>query len=141
MRFYTVNPDVPGFLEESHDEILSKPELPTVHYPFECWPDDDIVQSFPALLVSERLGAALTSTGLTGFELGECISRKGEQFHIPSPGRGELPRYFWLKVNGEAQADDFGISGDLMPVVSERAMQVLRHFHIPAADIAPVGDA
>ena len=139
MKFYTIDPDVPG---RTHGETIrafrSGHHPENVRYIFECWPEADVVQTFPIFLVSEKLALALRSAKLTGFELKACESSKGDQFHIASPGYGELPKYFWLDVNGKSEQDDFGISNDLMLRISERVYDLLQNFCVEGAEIDPV---
>lgn len=137
MKYYTIDPDVPGRL--AVDTITAfrsgTPEL--VNYVFECWPDSDMVQADPVFLVSDRLASALSAAGLTGFTLKLCFSSKGEQFHIASPGCGPLPTYRWLFVNGTVGVDDFGISEDLALTISENALGVMRGFNLQGLDMSP----
>jgi hypothetical protein len=138
MDFYIIEPDVPGFLKETRRFVRENPSPSEIDYVFECWPDDDILRAHSVILVSERLSKALLEANLSGFRLKSCIGSKGDQFEIASPGRGELPKYLWLDVVGRPKVDDFGISDQLMLVISQRALEVLQTFSIERSEIFPV---
>lgn len=49
----------------------------------------------------------------------------------------KLPSFVWLKVNGDADDDDFRIAKDYRLVFSERVLDALRSFGISNALIEP----
>jgi hypothetical protein len=51
----------------------------------------------------------------------------------------KLPPFAWLKVDGQAGRDDFGIAPDYRLVVSERVLDVLKPLGISNALIEPFG--
>lgn len=137
MKYFLIEADVPGWVRNSRQDLDNLSELSVIHYTFDCWPDDDIAESNPVYIISEKLSKAIVSAGMTGFILKGCESSKGEQFEIASPGRGDLPPYLWLDVTGTAGVDDFGISENLTLVVSQRVMSILDNFCMKMANISP----
>jgi hypothetical protein len=138
MKYFQIRPDVPGYFTNSRYVLDHLEEVSTIHYILECWPDDDIISSIRIYLVKEKLARAIGLSKLTGFELKECVVSKGEQFHIASPGFGDLPEFLWLYINGVPGVDDFGITKNLKLVVSERALNLLNSFVIENAKITPL---
>lgn len=135
MKYYTIDPDVPGRLSDETIKALRIGTPKLVNYIFECWPTSDLVQADPVFLVSNSLASALSSAGLSGFCLKPCVARKGEQFNVTSLECGELPSYRWLVVDGLNGVDDFFISQNLMLTVSERALKVMNAFSLDGADV------
>ena len=138
MNYFQLEPDVPGRLLNPRHVLDHFSEISTIHYVLECWPEDDIITSIRAYLVKEGLALALKSSGMTGFEIKDCVVSKGDQFDIASPGYGDLPEFWWLYINGVPGVDDFGITKDLMLVVSERALNLLKGFVIENTEITPL---
>jgi len=139
MKYYAIRADVPGRLAgETIWSLRAGGHPDRVYYIFECWPEADILKSLSVFLVSEKLAASLQVSKLTGFELKPCEGSKGEQFEIESPGRGDLPKYIWLDINGRATMDDFGTSREHRLVISERAFDFLKGFNLERAEIVPL---
>ena len=138
MNFFQFEPDVPGYFMNSRYVLDHLRDIPTIHYIFECWPYDDIISWICVHLVKERLSLALKSSRMTGFEIRDCAVSKGDQFDIASPRCGDLPDFWWLYINGVPGVDDFGITKELMLVVSERALELLKGFVIENADITRI---
>lgn len=135
MNFYCIEPDAPGRVEEGRNIYENHSKLDSVIFIFDYWPDD-IVESTPVFLASERLSKRISDAGTTGFLLKMCKCIKGDQFHISCPERGDIPPYRWLDVTGKAGVDDFGLE-NLNLVVSQRALDILKNFDISLADITP----
>jgi hypothetical protein len=100
----------------------------------EGWLGDYLLESTPCFIVAEPLANELQRAGLTGFRLDEAEVTKSEQFQELSPAR-ELPRFLWLKVEGEPGKADFGLDPALRLVVSERALEVLKRGGVSHATI------
>jgi hypothetical protein len=138
MNYFQLEPDVPGRLLNPRHVLDHFSEISTVHYVLECWPEDDLITSIRVYLVKEGLAFALKSSRMTGFKIMDCVVSKGEQFHIASPGYGDLPEFWWLYIDGVPREDDFGIDKNLTLVVSERALKLLEGFVIRNAEVNPI---
>ena len=135
---YFVEPEVAGGwgMNTKADTSRHPPQVSTLHYQFDGWQGDDLLESFPCFIVSESLKNELISSGITGFEIDNVEISKSEEF-LASTSVGNLPQFFWLKVVGDKTSADVSISSDYRLLVSERALNVLRKFNISHADITP----
>lgn len=136
-RWY-VSPEVAGQLGESTVmETSSHPPIVThLHYHFDGWLGDDLLEAFPCFIITERLAEALTKSELTGWQLKDVVVSKSETFEDLYPGR-ELPKFRWLVVHGQ-QGEDFALADKLHLEVSDRALEFLRSSRIHNAIIEPV---
>jgi len=112
------------------------PGRPTVvhklHYEFDGWLGDELLESTPCFIVSERMAREVKKMHLTGVNFDDVEVTTSEQFQELYPNR-QLPKFVWLRVEGTAGQDDFAIAPDGRLVVSERALAVLRALGISQA--------
>ena len=94
------------------------------------------MESTPCFIVSERLARQIERAQLTGISFDDVEVTKSDQFEELYPNR-QIPKFIWLKIQGEAGRDDFGIAPGLMLVISERALEVLRGLGISNALVTP----
>lgn len=134
MKYFYVEPEVAGGLGQNtvinrnvHPPIVSK-----LHYHFDGWLGNLLLESFPCFIVTESARQKIQSAGFTGIEFDQVEITKSEQFQELYPNR-QLPEFVWLKVNGKPGQHDFGIAPDARLVVSERALKVLRELGISQA--------
>jgi hypothetical protein len=126
MKYFKVEPEVSGGVgahtvmdRSTHPPIVSK-----LHYEFDGWAGDALLEGFPSFIVTMEAKHALESLGATGIEFDSVeVSTSGEFEDIY--GDMKLPPFAWMKVHGEAGQDDFGLGPDLRLVVSERALDAL----------------
>jgi len=135
MYFY-IEPEVSGGFGENTviDTSVHPPKVSRLHYQFDGWLGDDLLESFPCYIVSEYLAKEIEKSGLTGFRFKEVEVSKSEQFEELYPGK-ELPKFRWLKVIGDAGQDDFGVADDCRLVISEKALETLNKGKIEEADL------
>jgi hypothetical protein len=128
MRFYRVEAEVAGGWGKN-TVFARVPGKPTVihklHYQFDGWLGDELLESTPCYIVTERLSCEITRAGLTGARFEEVEVTTSDQFRELHPDR-RLPKFVCLKIAGKAGHDDFGISPGLQLVVSERALNLLK---------------
>ena len=105
------------------------PYVSTFHCELDGWLGDDLVESFPCFLVTEKLSAALGAERLSGFELGEAEITISPEFKKRNPGR-RLPRFRWLKITGKPNRDDFWMESDQSIAVSRAAFELLQQFRL-----------
>jgi hypothetical protein len=138
METYYVEPEVAGGLGERTvmDRGVHPPSVKRLHYQFEGWLGDVLLESCPAFIVTEKAKEALLGLGATGatFDLVEVTVT--DQFEELYPGR-KLPPFAWLKPEGDPGRDDFGKTADGRLVVSQRALNVLRELGISHALVQP----
>jgi len=130
-RFFVLKPDVAGGWGNRTEADTSQhpPLVQKLHYEFEGWSGDELVTSFPCFLVSDGLGKSIQNEKLGGFSLAAAEVTASPEFREISPNK-ELPLFWWLKIDGVAGQDDFGISENHRLVVSERALQILQKHNI-----------
>jgi hypothetical protein len=133
---FVLMPEVAGGLGDGTviDRSTTPPIVSRLHYVMEGWLGDDLLETFPCYIVTERLGNALRSQSLSGIAFGSVQVSKSQQFEDLYPNR-QLPKFFWLKVTGNAGRDDFGLSADFNLVVSDHALGILRRFNLSNCEI------
>lgn len=140
-NYHIVEPEVAGGWGEN-TEFTRTPGQPVVvhklHYQFDGWLGDELVESTPCYIVSEKMAGELQQAQLTGFALGDVETTTSEQFRELYPDR-ELPKFLWFKIEGAPARDDFGVTPDLQLVVSDRALEVLAGVGISNALVEPFG--
>ena len=134
--FYYVEPEVSGGFGDNAiiDSSVHPPKVTKLHVEFDGWLGDDLLETFPCYIISEGLTKEIEAENLTGFILDEVEVSKSNQFEEMYPKR-ELPKFFWLNLQGVCEKDDFGFSYDYRLVVSERALKVLKNWKVEEADI------
>jgi len=139
-NFYQIEPEVAGGVGDKTigNFQVHPPIIEYLNYEFDDWVGDDILETFPVYIVSDKLANILKISNLSGFELAFCEVSKAEIFHDLHPEGLELPPFFWLKIHGKAQKDDFGISEDFCLVVSQKALEILQTCNLHYADIEEI---
>lgn len=138
MRYYDILPDVAGGLARGTvmDTSVHPPIVSKLVYQMEGWIGDVLITSFPCFLVTEEAAHALSKIGFTGATFAPVEVTTSEDFREQQPDV-ELPSFVWLKVNGKAGHDDFGIAKNLNLVLSERVFDVFDERGLPSATIKP----
>jgi hypothetical protein len=134
--FFSLEPEVAGGLGPNTimDRRVHPPVVSKLHYEFDGWRGDEIVESFPCFLVTESLMARLQAEQLTGMEAGQVEVSISEQFRDSDTG-AKLPPFAWLKVVGVAGQDDFGMGLDFRLVISAAALRVIQATRPKAMDV------
>jgi len=134
MRYFYVEPEVAGELGErtKMDCSVHPPIVKGLHYQFEGWLGDAILESFPAFIVTEEAKESLLAMGATGATFDDVDVTITDQFEELYPNR-KLPPFTWLKPEGKAGQDDIGAAADGRIVVSQRVLEVLCNLGIPNA--------
>lgn len=130
-----IEPEVAGNLGEETiiDNSFFPPLVKKLNYEFDGWLGDDILESFPCYIVTERLRKNIDSEGLTGINFDNVLVSKSETFIELYPDK-ELPNFFWAKINGEPEKDDFFITEKNELAISNKAYLLLQKFNIDQAD-------
>lgn len=134
---WRIGPEVAGELgaNTQMDVSVHPPRVSHLHYRFEGWLGDDLLESFPCYLVTERLADALRRSNLTGWSLLPVEITTSTEFDELYPGRA-LPGFSWLHV---ADGDgDFSLSAAHELLVSAQALQLLQQFNLAHADVEEV---
>ena len=136
MKYYVVEPEVAGGLGENTvmDRSVQPPKIARLHYDFDGWLGDVLLESFPCFIATEGVVRELMSMRSTGVSFGHVEITKSEQFDEIYPGR-QLPEFRWLKVSGKPGVDDFGLTDDFRLVVSQRVLHVLQSHGLDNATV------
>lgn len=131
-----IEPEVAGGLGEKTelDNSVFPPLVKKLNYEFDGWLGDDILESFPCYIITESLKKEIESEKLTGIIFDDVLISKSETFIELYPNK-ELPTFFWAKINGEVNANDFFITEKNGLAISERAFSLLQKYRINQADI------
>lgn len=152
MKFYSILPEVPGTAGNRSvcNDWNARPlQLEKVHYELEMFPEDAIICTNGAYLVTRELAESFRMAKLKGFEIHSAEVTTGEKFAQwhGSPEtetyleKVQIPDFVWLKVVGSPGIDDFGLieSQDLDPlIISEKALAILRTFQVQDCEVAEV---
>lgn len=138
MKYFYIEPEVAGGLGENTviDPSVHPPIISKLHYEFDGWLGDLLLETFPCFIVTKDAKRKLQSIGATGIRFDEVEITTSEMFRGLYPNR-QLPEFFWLQIQGKPGQDDFGIADDLGLVISERALEVLRELGISNALVTP----
>ncbi len=125
--FYVLEPEVAGGLgpETVMNRGSHPPDVSSLHYEFSGWLGDEIVESFPCYLVTKGLASRIANCGMSGMRFDSVKVTRSAEFEELDPNRS-LPEFIWLRPEGVAGRDDFGIGLDHRLVVSARALEQIR---------------
>lgn len=141
-KYFAVEPEVAGGWGQN-TVVTREPGKPTLvhklHYVFDGWLGDELLESTPCFIVTERLADEIRRARLTGTRFDDVEVTTSDEFRDLHPGR-QLPRFLWLRVEGMPGIDDFGVTAGLSLVVSERVLELLQRGGFShAASISPFG--
>lgn len=98
------------------------------------WPADDLFKTFPIFLVTEKLRSKLVYEKFSDLQFREVLRiSKGYNFKS-NYNDAELPKYWWMIINGQAGVDDFGLWNKMYLVVSEKSLDFLRDNQVTHAE-------
>jgi hypothetical protein len=139
-KYFLLEPEVAGELgpETIMDSSVHPPAVAVLHYELSGWLGDDLLESFPCFIVTDRCRRALETGGVSGCAFAPAKVTVSETFSELYPGRA-LPDFIWMKVNGRAEEDDFGLSSDYRLVISDRALRILEELQISHCDVENIG--
>ena len=134
--FYYIEPEVAGSLGESSiiDTTFHPPKVSKLHYQFDGWLGDDLLETFPCYIVTEQMKKKIESNNLSGAKFDSVIISASDHFQEMYPSK-IFPQFFWLKVDGSAGKSDFGIAKDHRLVISKEALDVIKQLNIDNSDI------
>lgn len=127
---YILEPEVPGGLgpRTQMDQSCHPPRITRLHFIFDGWLGDQIVESFPCYLATESLAEILGNESISGFELDDVEIETSEQFKERYPSR-KLPPFKWLKVMGKPDESDIFMTPDHRLGVTRKALDCILATH------------
>jgi hypothetical protein len=137
LKYFYLEPEVAGGYGEGTvlDTSVRPERVERLHYEFQGWLGDDLLEAFPVFIITDRLKKRLQPLHASGYFLDQVRVSKGPQFRELHPSAPALPPFHWLKITGRAGVEDFGLAQDRRLVVSERVLQVLRSANLNHCDI------
>jgi hypothetical protein len=155
MILYFIEPEVSGSHgentiygteEEIATEGISK-KVEYLHYEFEGWLEDDLLESTPAFIVSSRLATELENSDFIDYKLEECLITKSDKFIEMYPDK-ELPAFIRFIPLGKVEVEGenfknwsghhFCLSSKGELVVTQEALDFLKKFSIDNCFITPL---
>lgn len=135
-KYFLIEPEVAGGLgaDTVMDSNVHPPRVSKLHYDLKGWLGDDLLESFPCYVVTDRCKGALEKGGFSGYTLAPVKVTASDTFFELYPGRS-IPVFHWLKVSGTAGKDDFGLADDHRLTVSEEVLRVLKSLNIEHCDV------
>jgi hypothetical protein len=126
-QFYSIEPEVAGGLGHESTIVRSSGRaiVEKLHYEFDDWMGDEILESTPCYIVSTNMASRIKDAQLTGVSFDSVFITKSPEFNEMRPDV-VLPQFVWLKIHGSVGLDDFGIARNLKLVVSDRALKLLK---------------
>ena len=132
-----IEPEVAGGLGRQTilDNSVFPPRVDRLHYEFEDWLGDAVVESFPCFIVTGRLKEDIEKARLTGIYFDDVLVTQSANF----PPTKHLPEFYWAKITGTMAEDDFTLSGDFRLAVSAKAFTVLKNAGLTHAIVNDMG--
>lgn len=129
--FKTIEPEVAGGLgsETQLDNTVHPPLVRKLHFMFEGWLGDDILETYPCFLVTQALKSKIENELLTGITFDDVLVTKSQLFIEMYPDK-ILPKFYWAKISGTFGKSDFSLGVDHRLVISQKAYGVLCQFNI-----------
>jgi len=137
MRF-ELEPEVAGCLGEKTvmDTSHFPPLVSSLHYEFDGWLGDELLESFPCFIATEALANKIKSSGLSGVEILDVFVSKSSNFEELYPNT-ELPGFKWLKIDGD-NSKDFSLNSENLLLVSKSALDLISQFSIINCEVREV---
>jgi hypothetical protein len=136
---YVLDPHVAGELGPGTvlDRSRHPPGVSELEYVLDDADTDDLIESFPVFLVTERLAARLADGTFAGFILEPATVQPGPEPAAAAPGsyRRLVP------VEGAAAQPDVWLTDEYRLGVSDRLMEALREFDLRRCDVFRLGDS
>jgi hypothetical protein len=129
MNYFYVEAEVAGGIGP-HSVVHESPgqlRVDKLHYVFDGWAGDEILESTPCYIVSTKLSDLIRSKHLSGIVFGEVEISCSELFHKLYPNR-IIPSFVWMKIIGIKRKDDFFQAENACLVVSEHAWNIIKPF-------------
>ena len=84
------------------DSSVHPPIVDALHYEFDGWPADDLIESFPCYIVTDRMRTMIEAARATGCRFGDVKISMSEEFEEFSElhSQESLPRFWWLMSKG-----------------------------------------
>ena len=100
MKLYFLEPEVSGGHGEhtiyGTEQVIEtegiSEQVKYLHYEFEGWLEDDLLESTPAFIVSSKLQTELENSDIKDYKLEECLITTSDEFKEVYPNK-EIPTF------------------------------------------------
>ena len=125
-QYYIIEPEVAGGLglNSNIDRTTFPPIVEKLHFVFEGWLGDPILESFPCFIVTDRLARKMEEAGLTGFHLQPLEVSFSESFHS-SETDPKSEEFRWLVLDTGDISTDLATTNDGRLVASKKALELM----------------
>ena len=152
MELYMSEPEVAGEIGENtvydnFDDLRyrgDKPEISKLHFIFSGWLGDDIIESTPCFIVTDKLKIEIEKSELIGYEFQDAEISLSDEFIEICPDR-DISQFKRLIPKGSVvvedetyatwTGEDFNFSDKSYLVVSERALNIIKEFNLDNCDL------
>lgn len=134
--FFFVEPEVAGGIgpnSEVHRDS-GKLVVTRLNYQFDGWLGDALLETTPCFIVTDDARQLIERAGLSGVSFSDVEVTRSDMFADLYSNK-TLPHFWWMVVQGEPKADDFGLARDLRLVASERALSILKQAGLMHAQV------
>lgn len=150
MELYLLEPEVSGGHGVRTEYEINKEARPKVlylHYEFDGWLGDELLESTPCFIISKELDNKLSKLFKNDYITEDCLITKSEEFEEFSPYK-DLPEFIRFIPLGAVKVVDglfsnwsrhhFCLSQREELVVTNEALKVLKQLKIDNCDITPL---
>ncbi|MPQ44436.1 hypothetical protein [Clostridium tarantellae] len=152
MYLYMLEPEVAGEIGENtiydnFDDVRYKnfkPKISKLHFIFSGWLGDDILESTPCFIITDKLKIQIEKSNLIGYEFQDIEISLSDEFIEMYPNI-EMPQFKRLIPKGSViindktytkwTGEDFSLSDKSYLVVSERVLNIINEFNIDNCDL------
>ncbi|MFB7142784.1 hypothetical protein ACFCYN_24625 [Gottfriedia sp. NPDC056225] len=148
MNLFLLEPEVAGGIGQntifSQSESDDENEVLHLHYEFEGWLGDELLETTPCFIITEELKNSILQSDLNGFEIKDVEVSITEEFCEWHPDL-VLPNFYRLVPKGKVTNEgtqyslwsgtDFSVSQKQYLVVTPKAFEVLKKHKLNHCDI------
>ena len=146
MKYYMIEPEVAGEIGENtiydnYDEIINqkkKPIISHLHYIFDGWLGDELLELTPCFLISERLKKEIENHGFSGCRFADVEVSYSDEFLEIYPIR-KVPKFYrmiplktvFVENDGyiNQDMDDFMLTQKSYLIISENVKNLLNNMN------------
>lgn len=134
MKYYKLDPEVAGGFGENTklDTSEHPPIVSHLHYQFDGWLGDCLLESFPCYIFTKDLAEAIKENKFSGINFTSVETSKSEEF-VDINGDITLPEFLCGEITKDKD-NDFYIDTNHCLVVSGSALKVIESYQLEYCD-------
>ncbi|WP_206743172.1 hypothetical protein, partial [Chryseobacterium sp. Leaf394] len=114
-----------GEKTEFVEQKLTSKTVSKLHIKLEDWLGDDLMECYPCYLITENLKENLKNQTFTGYMIEDVEISMGEYFFNNYNVNKSIPKFYWLKINGDENKTDLYIGKEKKLFCSEKLLNFL----------------